>query len=104
MLRGAKAIADKVDAGMIMLPVTDQDRESLKIFCDKNGFEMPNLKISIYKNRRGRYNHMFLWCKTDMGVCKMNPIFATTYLYEPIEIEDLVINVRPRTEKWESAF
>ena len=104
LLRGAKAIADKVDAGMIMLPVTDQDRESLKVFCDKNGFDLPDLKISIYKNRRGRYNHMFLWCKTDMGTCKMNPVFATTYLYEPIEIEDLVINVRPKTDKWESAF
>ena len=32
LLRGAKAIADKVDAGMIMLPVTDQDRDSLKVF------------------------------------------------------------------------
>ena len=104
LLRGAKAIADKVDAGMIMLPVTDQDRESLKQFCSKNGFPIPNLKVSIYKNRRGRYNHMFLWCDTQLGVCRMNPIFATSYLYEPIEIEDLVINVKPRSENWESAF
>ena len=29
LLRGAKAIADKLDAGMIMLPVTDEDKESL---------------------------------------------------------------------------
>ena len=104
LLRGAKSIADKVDAGMIMLPVTDQDRESLKQFCSKNGFPIPNLKISIYKNRGGRYNHMFLWCDTQLGICRMNPIFATSYLYEPIEIEDLVINVRPRSENWESAF
>ncbi len=103
-LRGAKAIADKADAGMLMLPVTDQDRESLKVFCDKNGFEMPGLKLSIYKNRRGRYNHMFLWCNTDLGTCRVNPIFATTYLYEPIEIEDLVINIKPKTVEWESAF
>ncbi len=103
LLRGAKAIADKVDAGMIMLPVTDEDREALKTFCEANGFEIPNLKISIYKNRRGRYNHMFLWCNTDMGVCSLNPIFATTYLYEPIEIEDLVITVKPKG-KWEDTF
>ena len=103
LLRGAKAIADKVDAGMIMLPVTDQDRESIKLFCDKNGFEMPTLKISIYKNRRGRYNHIFLWCKPDLGTCRINVQFVTTYLYEPIEMEDLVINVKP-TKEWRSAF
>ena len=103
LLRGAKAIADKVDAGMILLPVTDQDRESIKLFCDKNGFEVPTLKISIYKNRRGRYNHIFLWCKPDLGICRINIQFVTTYLYEPIEMEDLVINVKP-TKEWKSAF
>lgn len=95
LLRGAKAIADKVDAGMIMLPVTDQDRESLKEFCNRNGYQIPNLKLSIYKNRRGRYNHMFLWCSTDLGICKLNPVFATSWLYEPIEIEDLIIKINP---------
>ena len=87
-----------------MLPVTDADRDALKQFCSSNGFEMPNLKISIYKNRRGRYNHMFLWCNTDLGICRMNPSFATTYFYQPIEIEDLIINVKPRVENWKSAF
>ena len=104
LLRGAKAIADKVDAGMIMLPVTEKDRESLRMFCEKNGLPMPDLKISIYQNRRGRYNHIFLWCKTDLGVCRMNPIFVTSWLYEPIEMEDLIITIRPKSEKWESAF
>ena len=103
LLRGAKAIADKVDAGMIMLPVTEQDRESIKLFCDKNGFEVPTLKISIYKNRRGRYNHIFLWCNPDLGTCRINVQFVTSYLYEPIEMEDLVINVKP-DKNWRSAF
>ena len=104
LLRGAKAIADKVDGGMIMLPVTDQDRESLKIFCEKNSFPIPNLKISVYKNRRGRYNHLFIWCNTDMGICRLNPMFITSYLYEPIEIEDLIINIKPKVKNWEDTF
>ena len=103
LLRGAKAIADKVDAGMILLPVTDQDRESIKSFCDKNNFTIPTLKISIYKNRRGRYNHIFLWCAPDLSICRMNVMFCTTYLYEPIEMEDLVINVKS-DKNWRSAF
>ena len=104
LLRGAKAIADKVDAGMILLPVTEQDRESIKLFCDKNGFEMPTLKISVYKNRGGRYNHLFLCCKPDLGICRLNVMFLTSYLYEPIEIEDLVINIKPNDNNWKSAF
>ena len=103
LLRGAKAIADKVDGGLILLPVTDQDRESVKLFCDKNGFEMPTLKISIYKNRRGRYNHIFLWCKPDLSICKMNVMFVTSWLYEPIEMEDLIINIKT-DNNWKSAF
>lgn len=103
LLRGAKAIADKVDGGLILLPVTDQDRESIKLFCDKNGFEMPTLKISIYKNRRGRYNHIFLWCKPDLSICKMNVMFVTSWLYEPIEMEDLIINIKT-DNNWKSAF
>ena len=94
LLRGAKAIADKVDAGMIILPVTEEDRESIKPFCQRNGFEMPELKISVYKNRRGRYNHIFLWCQKDLGVCKINPMFVTDWLYKVIEIEDLNIIVK----------
>ena len=93
LLRGAKAIADKVDAGMIILPVTEEDRESIKPFCQRNGFEMPELKISVYKNRRGRYNHIFLWCQKDLGVCKINPMFVTDWLYKVIDIEDLNITV-----------
>lgn len=104
LLRGAKAIADKVDAGMILLPVTEQDRESIKLFCDKNGFEVPTLKISIYKNRGGRYNHLFLWCKPDLGICRLNVMFLTSYLYKPIEIEDLIINIKPQDNNWKSAF
>jgi len=94
LLRGAKAIADKVDAGMIMLPVMEEDRKALEQFCTNNGYPMPTVKISVYKNRRGRYNHLFLWCTTDLGICRINPQFVTSYFYEPIEIEDLIIKIK----------
>ena len=45
LLRGAKSIADKIDLGMIMLEVTQKDRESLDTLIKKNGFEMPTIKI-----------------------------------------------------------
>ena len=102
LLRGAKAIADKIDCGMIMLQTSQDDRESLKTIIDSMGIEMPDIKISVYKNRRGRYKDILLWCKSDRGTCRFHPIFVTNYNYELLSIEDLKIKVTPRIEA--SAF
>ena len=95
LLRGAKSIADKVDVGMIMLDVTEEDLKALKPILDKNGFDTPNMKISLYKNRSNEYKGIFIWCKSDKGTCRIiNPIFVTDYFYELIDVEDTIINVR----------
>ena len=91
LLRGAKAIADKIDFGAIILPVKDKDIEALGRILTSNTFERPNLKISIYKNRRGRYKGIYLWCNADLGTCRIKPMFATTYGYEIIEMNDIKI-------------
>ena len=93
LLRGAKAIADKIDYGAILLGVKDEDLVSLEKVIAIGGFEMPNIKMSIYKNRRGRYKGIYLWCKADLGTCRINPIFATDYSYEMISIDDVRIKV-----------
>ena len=91
LLRGAKAIADKIDFGSILLGVKQEDIESLQTILSSNQFETPNLKLSIYKNRRGRYKGVLLWCKGDLGTCRVKPMFATTYNYEIIPMDDLKI-------------
>ena len=91
LLRGAKAIADKIDLGAILLPVKEKDIESLGRILTSNTFERPNLKLSIYKNRRGRYKGVYLWCNADLGTCRVKPMFATTYDYEFIEMNDIKI-------------
>ena len=93
LLRGAKSIADKIDAGMIMLQVSQEDLEALSDVINKGGFEVPDVKISIYKNRRGRWKDVLLWCKSDRGCCRINPMFVTRYNYELCEIEDLKIKI-----------
>ena len=91
LLRGAKAIADKVDFGSILLPATADDIEGLEKILSNSAFEKPDLKLSIYKNRRGRYKGIYLWCKADLGTCRIRPMFATTYTYEIIQIDNLKI-------------
>ena len=102
LLRGAKAIADKIDEGEILLQVSQDDREALKEIVNSMGIEMPDIKKSIYKNRRGRYKDILLWCKSNRGICRIDPMFVTNYNYELINIEDLKIKVTPRIET--SAF
>ena len=102
LLRGAKAIADKIDCGMIMLEVSQEDLNTLAPILQKEGLEAPTIKISVYKNRRGRYKSVLLWCKANRGICRIEPMFMTNYQYQVIPSEDLNINVKPREEK--SAF
>lgn len=99
LLRGAKAIADKIDYGSILLNVKEEDLEALSDILATNMFDKPTIKMSVYKNRRGRYKGIILWCKADLGCCRVNPMFATTYDYELIALDDIKITVEE-----ESAF
>lgn len=101
LLRGAKSLGDKIDVGLIMLKTSQEDIEALEPLLKKSGLPTPDTKISVYKNRRGRYKDILLWCVSNKGVCKINPVFATTYQYEFIDIPDIKINIKP---KLESAF
>jgi len=78
----------KIDAGSIMLLLNQQDHDNIDALVQAKGLEMPNMKISIYKNRRGKYNHILIWCKADLGICRIEPLFATGYDYELIDLEE----------------
>ena len=93
LLRGAKAIADKIDYGSILLNTTDEDLVALENILSSSMFEKPTIKMSIYKNRRGRYKGVILWCKSNLGCCRIQPMFCTTYDYEMISIDDVRIRV-----------
>ena len=93
LLRGAKAIADKIDYGSILLAVKDEDLVALEKILSSNIFEKPTIKMSIYKNRRGRYKGVILWCKADLGCCRIKPMFCTTYDYEMVSIDDVRIRI-----------
>lgn len=102
LLRGAKAIADKADCGMIMLEVDQDDITALEDVIKSGGFDRPAIKISVYKNRRGRWKNILMWCKENKGTCKIEPMFVTNYQYELQSIEDLKIKIKPKQEA--SAF
>lgn len=102
LLRGAKSIADRIDVGMILLGVTDDDLIKIDPILKSNmNFSIPNVKLSIYKNRRGSYKGVYLWCLADLGTCRIHPQFCTTWRGEFISIEDAKIIVDEGPAAWE---
>lgn len=85
MLSGAKAIANRVDVGAIMVDATPEDLKDVEGLVQANpGLGQPNLKLSIYKNRRGEHNRLILWMKADKGTCRYKTLFATDYNFNLI--------------------
>lgn len=99
LLRGARAIADKIDYGSHILPISDEDLQALSGIIPSFP-KPPNNKISIYKNRRGAYKGIYLWCDADLGTCRIKPMFATDWNYNLISIDDIRVTV----EEEKSAF
>lgn len=100
LLRGAKSIADRCDCGMILLEVTAEDREILKDIVEELGVEMPGIKMSVYKNRRGKYKNVIVWCRDRRDICRINPMFVTNFNYELIKIDNLRIEI-DEDKEWE---
>ena len=74
-VRGSRSIADLVDVGCIMSRPT---REELQPYSEYiSSFGEPNLVIDVYKNRRGRWNMVRIFCKNDLGICRRKDLFIT---------------------------
>lgn len=90
LLRGSKAIADKIDLGMHILPLTQKDYDGIATISG-GAIAEPNLKMAVYKNRRGKYKGIYLWCKANLGTCRVNPLYATDFRYNTISVKNLEI-------------
>lgn len=91
LLAGAKSIANRIDFGSIMLDCTPEDIEDITtaVLEERPSLGVPNVKCSIYKNRRGKINRVLLWMQADKGTCRYKTKFVTDYnlkLIDPKEI------------------
>lgn len=88
-LRGSKAIADKVDYGVIIAPPTSHD---LKKINNIESEIRPNMSYWVYKNRNNMKN-VVIWSHINLGTMKEEFLFATDYQYNIIDITLTDINV-----------
>ena len=84
LLRGSKAIADRADFGAILLNATIEDLDALEDDIKRYGLPVPNVKLSVYKNRGGSWNRIFLWMVADRGTCRFDTAFITDFDYKLI--------------------
>ena len=88
--------------GLILLGVTEEDLAKLEPILSNNpNLLKPNVKISVYKNRRGSYKGCYLWAYADLGTCRINPQFCTTWHHEMLSIEDIKVIVDEGPAPWE---
>lgn len=92
----SKAIADKVDLGMVMLPVSEADKLGIEQIVAKNqGFlPEPNLVYHVYKNRRGKLNHIRLFVYFDYSTCRTTDLFVTDNKYNLIDVESTFVDFK----------
>jgi replicative DNA helicase len=95
IVRGAKAIIDKTDSAMIAMPPTTQELRKIgNILSRTFGMHEPNLILSIYKNRGGKYKKVKIWLYVDYDTMRVHDLFVTDYEYNLLsEIEQTYIAV-----------
>lgn len=82
MIRDSKAIADKVDIGMIGVRCMDDEYLNVETYFQQLGLEKPNQVIDIYKNRRGSLTNVKIFRSFDYGTCRAKDLLVTTQSFK----------------------
>lgn len=87
MLAGAKSIANRIDYGSIMVDMVPDDYEDLAGLLESHPeLGVPNIKLSIYKNRRGKINRVICWQRANKGTSRYKTLFVTDYNLNLIDV------------------
>lgn len=88
LLRGAKSLADKIDVGLILMPVRDIDQDVIESYLRKGFTTTPNLVMHVYKVRQGKAHNVKVYSHFDYGTCRMEDCFVTDSNGNILDIKD----------------
>ena len=86
----AKSIIDKADSAMIVSRQTKQEFKKIDYILRgmvSIGKPQPNICISVYKNRGGKYNNVKIWLYIDYDTMRVSDLFITDYDCNLLPIE-----------------
>jgi replicative DNA helicase len=87
-LRSAKSLADKVDCGLIIVPVRPKDQPVIDAYAQKQFKILPNFVMHIYKVRAGSYQNIRLYFYFDRSTCGVYDCFVVNQKGEFLNVED----------------
>ena len=88
LLAGSKALANKLDVGIISMRPSRSEQEKLEsILQRKFNIPMPDIGHWVYKVRRGRLTHIIIWSKTNLGTMDEEALFVTDFDFNLIDID-----------------
>ena len=88
LLAGSKALANKLDVGIISMRPNRAEREKLEaILQRKFGIPMPDIGHWVYKVRRGRLTRIIIWSKVNLGVMDEEALFVTDFDFNLIDMD-----------------
>ncbi len=80
IIRGSKPIVDKIDIGYIVSRPTPQELKLISPIVNKGvNVTKPNICLSVYKNRGGKYNNVKIWLYIDYDTMRVHDMFITDY-------------------------
>lgn len=87
IVRGSKAIIDKCDvAGIVSRPTAKEKKLVEKYYRQvkklRQDIAMPNVCLTIYKNRGGEENEIKIWLYIDYSTMRVHDLFVTNNDYE----------------------
>ena len=99
-IKGSTSLANKADLGITVFPPVKKEIELVQPLIDKVRKGMvrtdcvPNMVMTVYKNRGGRYKDVKIWFYVDLGTMEFIDLFVTNLNYEPIDIDKTEIEPR----------
>jgi len=93
VIRGAKALADKVDIGFATLPISGKDKEAIMPIVHSLSCREPNACVHVYKARRSKLSKVKLWVFYDAGTLRWEDCFVTNNDYELLNVDDTNIEI-----------
>ena len=88
LLAGSKALANKLDMGVISMAPTKAERKKIEPVLHKMvNMPAPNMCHWVYKVRRGQLTRIIIWTKVDLGTMTEQCLFVTNYDFELIDMD-----------------
>lgn len=95
-IRGSKAIADKIDMGLIGVRLQEEEKKQIDALWQELRrsnpvkYQMePNIVVDIYKNRRGELNCVKIFRYFDFSTCHAHDLFITDPSYKTVSEADI---------------